>query len=111
MSVVESYSNDIFISYSHIDNESFGDVRAAWVDIFHTQLQQFVDVHIGQRTKVWRGTRLRGAEVFSDEIEQQLRGSAVLVPVVSPGYLQSEWCNRELVGFAERAQEHGDLQI
>jgi hypothetical protein len=111
MGVANAYSNDIFISYSHIDNESFGDDRGGWVDIFHAQLQQFVDVHVGRRTKVWRDKRLTGAEVFSDEIEQQLRSSAVLVTVVSPGYLQSEWCNRELVGFTDLAQRQGDLRV
>jgi len=111
MGVASAYSNDVFISYSHIDNESFGDDRGGWVDIFHSQLQNFVDVHVGRRTRVWRDKRLAGAEVFSDEIEQQLRSSAVLVTVVSPGYLQSEWCNRELKGFAELAQERGDLRV
>jgi len=51
MGVANAYSNDIFISYSHIDNESFGDDRGGWVDIFHAQLQQFVDVHVGRRTR------------------------------------------------------------
>ena len=48
---------------------------------FHEHLQNFVNVHVGRRTNVWRDRRLTGAEVFSDEIEQQLRSSAVLVSV------------------------------
>ena len=68
-------------------------------------------MHVGRRTKVWRDKRLTGAEKFSDVIEQQLRSSAVLVTVISPGYLRSEWCNRELMGFAELAQQRGDLRI
>ena len=111
MGVVNAFSNDIFISYSHIDNESFGGDGPGWVDIFHAQLQQFIDFHVGRRTRVWRDKRLTGAEIFSDEIEQQLRGSAVLVTVISPGYLHSEWCNRELVGFTDVAQQRGDLRV
>jgi TIR domain-containing protein len=61
--------------------------------------------------QVWRDRRLTGADIFSDEIEQQLRSSAVLVSVISPGYMQSEWCNRELVGFAKAAQDRGDLRV
>jgi TIR domain/Domain of unknown function (DUF4062) len=111
MGPVSSYNNDVFISYSHIDNQSFGDPRGGWVDIFHEQLQNFVSVHVGRRTKVWRDKRLMGAEVFSDEIEQQLRSSAVLVSVISPGYMQSEWCNRELLGFTKAAQDRGSLRV
>jgi hypothetical protein len=111
MGLISGYTNDIFISYSHIDNQPFGDPRGGWVDIFHEQLQNFVNVHVGRRTDVWRDKRLTGAEVFSDEIEQQLRNSAVLVSVVSPGYIQSEWCNRELVGFTKAAHDRGTLRV
>ena len=111
MGLISGYDNEIFISYSHIDNQPFGDPRGGWVDIFHEQLQNFVNVHVGQRTKVWRDQRLTGAEVFSDEIEQQLRSSAVLVSVISPGYMQSEWCNRELVGFTKSARDRGNLRV
>src|SRR5262245_44077194 len=105
------YNNDVFISYSHIDNQPFGDPRGGWVDIFHEQLQNFVNVHVGRRANVWRDKRLTGAEVFSDEIEQQLRSSAVLVSVISPGYVQSEWCNRELVGFTKGGLDRGSLRV
>ena len=111
MGLVTGYDNDVFISYGHIDNQPFGDPGGGWVDIFHEHLQNFVNVHIGHRTKVWRDKRLTGAEIFSDEIEQQLRSSAVLVSVISPAYMRSEWCNRELVGFAKAAQDRGSLRV
>ncbi len=111
MGLVSGYANDVFISYSHIDNQPFGDPRGGWVDIFHEQLQNFVNVHVGRRTNVWRDKRLSGAEVFSDEIDQQLRSSAVLISVVSPGYMHSEWCNRELVGFTRAAHDGGNLRV
>ena len=111
MSQVTGYDNDVFISYSHIDNQSLGDERGGWVDIFHEHLQNFVNVHLGKRAKVWRDKRLSGAETFSSEIEQQLRSSAVLVSVLSPGYMQSTWCNRELMGFTENAQGSGKLRV
>ena len=111
MGLVSGYDNDVFISYGHIDNQPFGDPGGGWVDIFHEHLQNFVNVHIGHRTKVWRDKRLTGAEIFSDAIEQQLRSSAVLVSVISPAYMQSEWCNRELVGFAKAAQDRGSLRV
>ena len=111
MGLVTGYNNDVFISYSHIDNQPIGAPGSGWVDIFHNNLQDFVNVHVGRRTEVWRDERLTGVEVFSDEIEQQLRSSAVLISVLSPGYMQSEWCNRELVGFTKAAQDRGNLRV
>jgi hypothetical protein len=104
------YQNDLFISYSHIDNQPFGP-DGGWVDIFHAALQNFVNVRVGRRVAVWRDKRLSGAEVFSERIERELRNSAVLVSVISPGYLQSHWCNRELVEFSQAAQAAGRLQV
>ena len=111
MGLVTGYNNDVFISYSHIDNQPIGAPGSGWVDTFHKHLQDFVNVHVGRRTEVWRDARLTGVEVFSDEIEQQLRSSAVLVSVISPGYMRSEWCNRELVGFTKAAQDRGSLRV
>ncbi|MGH8586043.1 MAG: TIR domain-containing protein [Gammaproteobacteria bacterium] len=109
MGLVSGYDNDVFISYGHIDNQPFGDPGGGWVDIFHEHLQNFVNVHLGRRTKVWRDKRLTGLDAFSPEIEQQLLSSAVLVSVISPAYLRSEWCNRELVGFTKAAR--GSLRV
>src|SRR6185369_13929362 len=50
-------------------------------------------------------------EVFAGEIEDQLRSSAVLISIISPGYVQSEWCNRELLGFTAAAEQRGNLRI
>lgn len=106
MGVVSGYKNDVFVSYSHLDNVPFGDPPArGWVDIFHALLENFIDVHLGQNAVVWRDKRLSGTEVFSDAIEQALRSSAVLVSVISPGYVRSDWCHRELLGFAQAAND------
>ena len=42
------YHNDVFISYSHIDNQPFGK-EGGWVDIFHAALQNFVSAEETQR--------------------------------------------------------------
>lgn len=111
MGLLAGYENDVFVSYSHIDNEPFGSPPSGWVDTFHSQLENFLKVHVGKPVEIWRDKRLTGADAFSDEIEQQLRRSAVLVSVVSPGYLQSQWCNRELLAFASAARDRGNLHV
>jgi hypothetical protein len=112
MTVVVNYKNDCFVSYSHLDNIPFGDpLRPGWVAIFHENLQNFVNVHVGRPITIWRDLRLTGAEVFSDEIEQQLRSSAILISIISPGYLRSDWCNRELLGFTKFAEETHSLRV
>ena len=52
MGLIAGYANDVFISYSHIDNQPFSERERGWVDNFHENLQNFVNVHLGQRTQV-----------------------------------------------------------
>src|SRR5262249_51614010 len=95
-------SNDIFISYCHKDDQPFGDGAKRWVSDFHRDLRTRTENYLGRAVTAWRDAKLSGADVFSDEIEGQLRGSTVLVSVLSPSYLASEWCRRE-VGVFESA--------
>jgi hypothetical protein len=55
MGLVSGYDNDVFISYSHIDNKPFGDTRSdrrvRWVDAFHELLQSLVGFRVGGPTR------------------------------------------------------------
>jgi len=55
-----AYRNDVFISYSHIDNEPFGDSGRGWVDTFCERLLYFVNPRVGRPVVVWRDRRLTG---------------------------------------------------
>jgi hypothetical protein len=106
---LQEYSPHVFVSYSHIDNEpEFG---RSWVTEFHNNLVQRIQVCVGATVSVWRDGKLGGSDVFSQEIEKQVRGSAVLVSIVSPGYVHSEWCRRELETFLEAAAARGGVHL
>ena len=65
----------------------------------------------GQSILAWRDDRLTGADRFKPEIEEQLLQSAVLVPVVTPSYFNSEWCTAERARFIERARASCGLDV
>jgi hypothetical protein len=60
---------------------------------------------------VWRDPELHGNEDFAEVLCEQLRKVAALVPIVSPGYVNSTWGRRELDEFCRAAQDTGGLQI
>jgi hypothetical protein len=105
------YSADIFISYSHNDDLPFGEEGSRWVTEFHRNLDIRVRAYLGRAAAIWRDPKLAGSDIFSDEIAIQLRGSGLLVSVVSPSYLRSDWCTRELQTFVEGAQQSGGIDI
>src|SRR5713101_961703 len=106
-----SFSTDIFISYSHVDNHDFDLKGTLWVDYFHRELQGLVNTCVGRPVKIWRDPRLSGTSVFSGEIAERLQKTAVLLAIVSPGYLASDWCKRERETFVESCRDNGGLDV
>ncbi len=107
----ENYQHDVFISYSHIDNQPFGQPERRWVDFFHEQLQNFVSVHMGRRARIWRDPRISSNEVLTDAIRGALLRSASFVSILSPSYLQSDWCRTELMAFQTAAEGRDALRV
>lgn len=103
--------SDVFISYCHKDNAPFGEGDKRWVSDFHRDLATRVEAYLGRPGRIWRDAKLGGEDLFSDEITLRLESAVVLVSVVSPAYLASDWCRREVTGFADAARRSGGLQV
>ncbi len=111
MAYLPGFSADIFISYSHVDNHHIDAKGTGWVDYFHSELHGLVDACVGQPVEIWRDPRLGGATVFPAELADRLNKTAILVAIVSPGYLKSDWCERERNIFVQAATRSGGLDI
>src|SRR5439155_25997181 len=105
------FVNHLFISYAHLDNEKTADDDKGWVDRFYKSLTAFFGIAIGEVPVIWFDPKLGGSDVFAQEIESQLSESALLVSILSPRYLKSEWCLKELEEFCKVAEGHGGLVI
>ena len=103
--------NDVFISYAHIDNEPLTAGAEGWVAQFHHVLETRVAQMRGVKASIWRDPKLSGADFFSDVIMAQLGNSRIMVAVLSPRYIQSEWCVREVGEFQNVADAHGGVRL
>ena len=112
MAYLAGFDNDVFISYTHKDNHGPGALPdAGWVTRFHLDLQRRLTEFLGVHTQIWRDKKLRGSDDYSDEIFAQLKGSAVFIPILSPDYLRSTWCQNELEEFQKAALQSGGFEI
>ena len=93
---------DIFISYGHLDDEDpAGDVNG-WVDHLVERLPRLISSTLGYLPKIWRDQRsLTGDALLRAAIEEGISHSLLFVPIVSPRYVQSDWCLRELEAFCK----------
>jgi hypothetical protein len=106
-----NFEQNLFISYAHLDDEPLNPGEKGWITRFHATLKAMLSMRLGREAKIWRDEKLQGNDVFSDEIVAQFRGSALLISVVTPRYLNSDWCTREAHEFCQAAQQTGGLVI
>jgi hypothetical protein len=105
------FEHDFLISYAHIDNEPLIAGEQGWISELHRLLEIRVGQVRGQKPKIWRDQKLQGNDIFADTILERLPRIAALVSVLSPRYVQSEWCNRELKEFFRIAERSGGARI
>jgi hypothetical protein len=98
--------NDIFVSYAHVDNKPF-DNPQGWVDSFVKRLSLRLEQLIGKEPAVWRDTRLQGNEYFAGSIGDGISSTLLLLSVISPRYVNSDWCRGEIKEFCRRASQAG----
>lgn len=100
-----AYNTDIFISYAHIDNQPLTKDHAGWISRLHESLSTILSWRLGKNVHIWRDDKLQGNDDFADEIISRFDNTAVLVSVITPRYLNSEWCTREVNEFCTRPRQ------
>ena len=106
-----SFENDVFISYAHIDDMALIEGQKGWITNFHRALEIRLGQLLGRPPRIWRDPKLQGNDVFADRLVERLPGVAILVSIISPRYLKSDWCLRELREFIKAAAHTGGVRI
>lgn len=105
------FAKDLFISYAHIDNLPLTPEQKGWISRFHATLEALLSMRLGQAAQIWRDNKLQGNDVFAEEIVDQFTQTAVLVSVLTPRYLNSDWCTREIREFCASAEQRGGVVV
>jgi len=100
---LNEFEYDIYISYAHIDNISILHGEAGWVANFQRALEVRLAQLMGEKVKIWRDKKLQGNDIFSYEIVERIHKTALMISILSPGYIKSEWCIKEIREFIEAA--------
>jgi predicted CoA-binding protein len=66
---------------------------------------------LGKESRIWWDKKLRGNDDFDDTLVTRLQRVALLVSVVSPRYVRSEWGRKEILAFCQAAAEQGGIEI
>ncbi len=66
------FEKHVFISYAHLDNIPIKQGDEGWVSRLHVSLYSMLSRRLGCEALIWRDTKLKGDDVFSDEIVGQV---------------------------------------
>jgi TIR domain/Domain of unknown function (DUF4062) len=102
---------DFFVSYGHLDNDGPGETEQRWISRFDADLERRVSQYLGTKITAWRDNQLGGNTDFPEEIRRKLSGAAVWIPILSPRFLTSDWCKRELDIFLQSVDQTGGIRI
>jgi len=101
---VQTDQPDVFVSYAHSDDLALDEKEPGWVTRLVKQVEILLTMKIGRREffDLWMDPRLTGNEPVTNLIEAKVRSSAVFLLILSPGYLASKWCDKEMTVFQDQ---------
>ena len=105
------FDGDVFVSYAHIDDQALVEGQKGWIASLHRALEIRLAQLLGKEPRIWRDPKLSGNDVFSDKLVDRVEKVALLVSVLSPRYVNSDWCTRELRTFLEASEKSGGLRV
>jgi TIR domain len=104
MAYVPGFEHDIFVSYAHVDDKPAPNVQTGWVSTLVDGLLAYLPQKLGRAEAfdLWMDPRLSAYEPLTPAILNTIEKSAVLVVILSPAYLSSDWCSREFETFLKK---------
>ena len=95
----QDYDYDIFISYRHKGP------AYSWVtEYFHPLLEQWLpeSMPVEYDAKIFIDSQIETGAEWPAKLRQALRTSRCLLPILSPEYFRSKWCQAELQTMRQR---------
>jgi TIR domain len=101
---VPEFGGTVFISYARADDVKppFEETVEGWVKFFWEQLRWELTDRGVHQAKLWLDRyEIEPAEDFTRKIEETLKKARLIIPIISPNWVQRPWCRQELDRFVE----------
>jgi hypothetical protein len=107
MAYVVGYKHDVFVSYAHVDDQPLPGAMDGWVCTLVDALKILLAEQLGRAEilALWRDLGMARNAPVTEQIVSAVSDAALLLVVLSEGYLKSDWCTNEYAGFLKVAGE------
>ena len=102
---------EVLLNFAPVDNQPLFEGRNGWVSQLHRHLAVRMEQLSGERIKVARHPGFTGKPDTDLELQRHLANVKAMVSVVSPPFIRSDGCVRELQEFCTKAEQSGGLWV
>jgi len=103
--------SDVLLSYAAIDDQPLFEGRPGWVSQLHRNLEVRVEQFSGEKVAIARLPESAVSPVVEGELLEQLPRTKAMISVVSPPFIKSDICRREVERFWRGAEQSGDAWV
>ncbi len=108
MSTNNPTTHQVFVSYAHADDRPFEDEGKGWVSrTIENLINSVARQSGGGQVDFWMDHRLEEQREVDVELQRKIIESKVILAFLSPRYLESEWCRKEMRTFIELVGKGG----
>ena len=99
--------SDVLLNYAAIDDQPLFDGRPGWVSQLHRNLEVRVEQLSGEKVAIARLPESALLAVVEGQLPEQFPDVKAMISVVSPPFIKSEICRREVERFWRSAEQGG----
>jgi len=103
--------SDVLLSYAAIDDQPVFEGRPGWVSQLHRNLEVRVEQLSGEKVAIGRLPESAVSQVVEGELLEQLPQAKAMISVVSPPFIKSDICRKEVERFWRGAERNGDAWV
>jgi Protein kinase domain/Domain of unknown function (DUF4062) len=100
-------ASDVVLNYVTIDDQPLLEGRPGWVSQLHRNLEVRVEQLSGEKISIARLPETAASKVAESELLERLPQAKAMISVVSPPFVKSEICRREVERFWRGAEQSG----
>ena len=103
--------SDVLLNYAAIDDQPLFDGRPGWVSQLHRNLEVRVEQLSGEKVVIARLPESAVSKVVESELLEQLPQAKAMISVVSPPFIKSDICRKEVERFWRSAEQSGGAWV
>src|SRR5262249_25623620 len=104
-------ASDVLLNYAAIDDYPLQDGKPGWVSQLHRNLEVRMEQLSGEKVHITRLPEDAIAPAIEAELLQQVPQAKAMISVVSPPFIKSEVCRREVEQFWRGAEQTGGRYV